>query len=80
MVKMRDEFAGGKRPHWQMRLPAVVVPAKSVNHLLEGQGQELELNVVLSPKPEGETFRIETSRNRPSKLGLHFISQKEWKH
>lgn len=77
---MRDEFAGEKSPRWQMGLPAVVVPAKSVNHLLEGQGQELELNLVLSPKPEGETFRIETSRNRPSKLGLRFISQKKWEH
>lgn len=78
MSKMQDEFAGEESPRWQMGLPAVVVLAKSVNHLLEGQGQELELNLVLSPKPEGETFRIETSRNRPSKLRLCFISQKEW--
>lgn len=30
---------------------------ESVNHLLEGQGQELELNLLLSPKPDGETLQ-----------------------
>lgn len=54
----------------------------SVNHLFEGKGQEPELNLLLSLKPEGETFqdrdiKEQTFKSRTSSLRRNGNTEQE---